>query len=364
MIGTGSIGAAAIGGAVLMSGSAVAKVGEHTFSGTEISETTDDGSLDDIQVWVDDLEISWEGLNSSATEATVELQVYHDGEEENAYTVDTITQSVSGTSNSNIEIGDGDRDLEGSIIHGNEHISADDFEASEDGDEDNKRKEDVTLELVVTVESNGDSEATGSRDTNLEVAMTNRAEGANSGGDAGAEATTYTTIGESDDEVVTIGARYTPDGYSYKVEIDREGWPANDSEANFNINLDFGVDEENDNGEDYQLVWHASGDRTDAGFALIDAASGDRGDNAHHEDEVDGFSGEKRSISEFIVNIDDDADIIGDNLPGDGESYTFAGYASDGGDPDGEEHFITADGDYPDWSDGENFYQTSVSYEE
>ncbi|AGB33378.1 hypothetical protein Natpe_3611 [Natrinema pellirubrum DSM 15624] len=172
---TGGIGTAAIGTAVVLSGSAAAEIGDYRFTGTSISGESDDGSLSDIRAGATNVVFQYEGLDEDPGEATVELQVVHGG---NAATIDEATTSVSGTSQSDVSLGE---DLSGSVLD-HDGLSASDFRAEEDGSVTEKN---VALRLKVTV-----NDVSGSSETDLNVVMRNAAADAGIGGEADGEVVT------------------------------------------------------------------------------------------------------------------------------------------------------------------------------
>ncbi|OAQ53361.1 hypothetical protein HTG_07740 [Natrinema mahii] len=172
---TGGIGTAAIGTTVVLSGSAAAEIGDYRFTGTSISGESDDGSVSDIRAGATNVTFQYEGLDEDPGEATVELQVVHGGE---AATIDEATTAVSGTSQSDVSLGES---LSGSVLdHGG--LSASDFRAEEDGSVTEKN---VVLRLKITV-----NDVSGSSETDLNVVMRNAAADAGIGGEADGEVVT------------------------------------------------------------------------------------------------------------------------------------------------------------------------------
>ncbi|WP_245800585.1 hypothetical protein [Natrinema saccharevitans] len=184
----GGIGTAAIGTAVVLSGSAAAQIGDYTFIGTSISGESDDGSVSDTRAGATNVVFQYEGLDEEPGEATVELQVVHGGK---AATIDEATTAVSGTSQSDISLGE---DLTGSVLD-HDGLSASDFRAKEDGSVTEKN---VVLRLKVTV-----NDVSGSSETDLNVVMRNAAADAGIGGEADGEVVTEE---EEDDPVEEINA--------------------------------------------------------------------------------------------------------------------------------------------------------------
>ncbi|WP_241432501.1 hypothetical protein [Natrinema gari] len=181
---TGGIGTAAIGTAVVLSGSASAEIRNHTFRGTSISGESDDGSITDIRAKAVNVGFRYEGLDEEPEEATVELQVVHNGDVE---TIDEATTEVNGTSQSNAALGE---ELAGSVLN-HDGLSASDFKAEEDSSTTEKN---VALRLKLTV--NGVS---GASETDLNVVMRNTEADAGVGGEADGEVVTEEEDDPDDD---------------------------------------------------------------------------------------------------------------------------------------------------------------------
>ncbi|WP_440769132.1 hypothetical protein [Natronorubrum sp. DTA28] len=337
MIGTGSIGAAAIGGAVLMSGSAVAEVGDHTFSAETIEGTSDDGSIDKIKVWADNVEFSYEGLNDPAVEATVELQaVDPDGNAEAIGGDDGrhTTASIGGQSQNNVSL---DETLEGDVLD-HSGISADHFE--EDGNGESNTTEDVDLRLEVTVTTNADDNVVGDTDADLEVIMNNLHQDADVGSDtdASGEIVSSEHIGTSpnnesgngddaDQEgVLSVYGRHDEDERVFTVELE-EPW-SDEKEDDANLGLGFDV---NQGGTwDFQVNWSS-----EEGFFSENEERDDF-------DEVPEFDGTKDGET-LVFYVDDDEF--------DGDTFDFVANSSYGGHTHAN---VSADGENA-WSPGEDF---------
>lgn len=292
--GAGSLAAAGIGGAVLISGSAVAKVGEHQFVGTRIEGESDDGSLDDVRGGAHSITFSYEGFNDPADEATVELQVVHSGTVE---TIDSATRDdISGTSQSHVALS---QKLEGSVLD-HPNLDATDFEADSDG---STNTSDVRLRLKVTLTSVAGDEATGDRDANLRVVMNNIDSDADVGGEADGEVVTdFETIATNPDGWMTLLADWG-DETRFRIELDAEvygGWPDNEDEYFQEVVVDYGADESPS--DEYRFGFHGPGgvDDTDisegyikANFGEGDWQDGEADFEIYDGDDVTGFNGEE-----------------------------------------------------------------------
>lgn len=179
---TGCIGAVAIGGTVVLSNSsepskaATVEFQRYTFTGTINRDGGDDGPVADVRAGATDIAFQYEGLDEKPDEATIELQVVHDGDTE---TIDETATGVTGTSQSNVSPEAG---LEGSVLD-HDGLSVPDFKTDED---DGATEKDVTLRLEVTV-----SDSSGSSETDLNAAMRN--------GEGGASVSDEADSGDEDD---------------------------------------------------------------------------------------------------------------------------------------------------------------------
>lgn len=307
IIGTGSIGAATIGGAAFMSSGAVAEVNDSTFTGTTISGESDDGSIDDVRTSAYNIGFRYEGLNDPADKATVELQVEYNGTRKK---IDSAsTSKIGGTSKTGAALGE---DLEGSVL---EHpdLSASDFESDEDGE---TARKDVTLVLEVTVTTEGGDNVVGDSTANLAVVMQNTQSDANVGGEADGEVVannehigTSPTNPEADVEtegVLTVYGRNEGDQIVFTVDLE-EPWSDEDED---HANLGLGFDVNKDGLWDFQVNWSA-----EAGFF----SENERRDDYDHVPE---FEGEKDGET-LVFEID--ADEFDD------DSFDFVANTSYGG---------------------------------
>ncbi|APW97421.1 hypothetical protein CHINAEXTREME_06385 [Halobiforma lacisalsi AJ5] len=331
LIGAGSIGAATIGGAAVLSQGAVAEVGSHTLNASEINGESDDGTLDAIEIEATNVTFSYEGLENPATEATVELQIEYDGVTE---AIDSATRSdVSGQSQSDIELGE---TLEGDVLDHSE-LEAADFEATDDGSQTEK---DVTVKLEVIVTTSADNEVTGSTEDTLEVVMNNIDSEADSGGDVDGEVVTYEKIASNDDGWITLYADFGETTH-FKIELDEEvyaGWPDNPDEYFQEVVVDYGANE--DPGDDYRFGFHGPGGVDDTnvseGYIKYNQGSADNPDRSTVDGEnVTGFTAEESDDQHtYTFTVDWSAlDELPSGLanPGTPDEVNLEAFGGDGG---------------------------------
>lgn len=361
MIGAGSIGTATVAGLAL-TGSAAAEISYAEFTGTSISETTDDGTLEDVRAGAENIGFEYDGLDDPATEATVKLQVVVG---DSVKTIDSASRNdIAGTSDQ-YALGE---DLSGSVLE-HDNLDASDFEATTDGA---KTTKNVTLRLEVTVTTQGGNSVTAESNANLAVVMNNRENHSDVGGNATGEIVAdFETIGVSPanhsdsgagdaaEGAMTLLAAYGPDEYRFKVELD-DPW-ANPEKDKANFGIGFDTDLSTDTYQ-YQLNWSSS----DGFFSHYDATtkygSLPAGVTADRTETDDG--------AVFTFTIDrEDFNYAG--LPQDGEDYGIVANASYGGSThvnisdDGENAWGGEDenGDFQ-WDRSDHFLTTTVNVQE
>ncbi len=329
----GAAGATAAGiGITTLTGGAAAQIQDYTFNGTTIEGASDDGSLSEIAVWVENGTFGYEGLESAAAEATVELQVVYD---ETAETIDSTTRTdISGQSQDGLAF---DR-LEGDVLaHSN--LSAADFESDTDGE--TVTTDDVTLRLVVTVTTTANDDVTGQADAALTVAMTNTESDAAGGGETDGEIMSYEEIAQNDDGWITLYADFGETTY-FKIELDDsvyDGWPDNPDEYFQEVVVDHGADGPTD---EYRFGFHGPGglgdtDNTEgyirANYGTDD--SPDRKDFGEDED-IEGFAAtesDDKLTYTFTVDwttLDIDAPLDAPGKPGEVNISAFGGDGGEG----------------------------------
>ena len=331
IVGAGGIGAVTLGGAALLPGGAAAQVGSHHFAAHTITGASDGGTLDAVEVEAYDILFSYNGLDSSADDATVELQVVDANGD--AETIDQATRDdISGQSQSNLELG---KTLKGDVLE-HSNVSDADFEETDDGE--TRTQTDIDLRLKVTVNYNANS-VSGTSDADLTVVMTNIESEADVGGEADGDVVSYEQITRSDDGWITLLANFGA-VTQFKIELDSDvygGWPDNSDEYFQEVIVDHGADGPTD---EYRFGFHGPGGvgQTDNTEGYIRANYGtddtpDRKDFGETED-IDGFTAsESEDKHTYTFTIDWDALDIDAPLdaPGAPDELILEAFGGDGG---------------------------------
>lgn len=318
--GAAGITAAGIGIAAF-SGGAAAEIEDYDFSADELEGTSDDGTLDELAVWVDDGTFGYEGLQDPATEATIELQAVYDDE---TTTLDSTTRTdISGQSQHGLSF---DR-LEGDVLD-HDDLSAEDFASDSDGE--TVTTDDVELQLAVTITTSGDSEVTGTASDTLTVIMNNLESTTGGDGTAGGEVISFETIAESDDGWVTLLAHFGETVTTFRIELDSdvyEDWPDNGDEYFQEVIVDTDADAEPT--DEYRIGYHGPGglDDTDITEGYIKINSGNSYES-YHESEIAGYTAtesEDQHAYEFELEHE------GGDIPALPDELGLEGWGLDGG---------------------------------
>ncbi|RKD95814.1 hypothetical protein [Halopiger aswanensis] len=325
-----------------MTGNAAAQVENYQFNGTTIEGASDDGSLSEIRVWVENGTFGYEGLENAATTATVELQAVYNG---STHTIASTTrEDISGQSQHDLAF----ERLEGDVL-AHPDLSASKFESGTDGE--TVTTDDVDLQLTVTVTTTTDATVSGSVASNLTVVMTNTESTASGGGSTGGSVRSYETIAQSDDGWQTLKADFgevthfkielDPDHYEDGVPEGNNGteWPDNPDEYFQEVIVDHGADGPTD---EYRFGFHGPGGlgSTDNTEGYIRANYGtddspDRKDFGENED-IEGFTASEsddKLTYTFTVDwttLGVDGDLAAPGKPGEVYLEAFGGDGGEG----------------------------------